>query len=201
MKKFDYIFALITGEIVALYFINLFKEIFSKNAVFGSILWSLTIVFPILAAACLKIAYLIGKRFLFVFQLAKFLLVGALATIFDLGSLSIFIKFFGATAGLSYAMFKGISFIIATSTKYFVDKFWAFEKKETIGMGKEFIHFFVVTIIGLGVNVGVASAFVNILKPQAGISAEVWANLGGIAAVLFTFAWNFLGYKFIVFKK
>ncbi len=197
MKKSDIIIAFITGEIVALYFWNLFKEAKSLALV----LPFLPIVFPILSVFCLWLAYLIGKKFLFIFQLAKFLLIGALATIFDLGILSFFIKFFGVTAGIYYLIFKAITFIIATVAKYLFDKFWAFEKKETSGLGKEFTQFFIVTLIGMAINVGAAWVTVDVIGPQVGFSAETWANIGGIVAAFVTFAWNFVGYKFIVFKK
>lgn len=197
MKKSDIIIALITGEIVALYFWNLFKE----AKLLAPVLPFLTIIFPVLSVICLGIAYLIGKKFLFIFQLAKFLLVGALATIFDLGTLSLFIKFLGVTAGIYYLIFKAITFIIATTAKYFIDKFWAFEKKETAGLGKEFTQFFIVTLIGLAINVAAAWLTVDVVGPQLGFSAETWANIGGIIAAFVTFTWNFIGYKFIVFKK
>ena len=201
VKKIDIIGSIITGEITAWYFIGLFGELTGKIKILSLILWSLPIVFPILSVFCLWLAFLIGKKFLFVFQFAKFLLIGVLATIFDLGTLDIFITVSGIASGITYSVFKGTSFIISTSAKYFADKFWAFEKKETTEMGKEFSKFFLVTIIGLGINVLTASFVVNQIGPQFGISAKSWANIGGIVAVLPTFLWNFFSYKFLVFKK
>jgi len=203
MKKIDVIFAAIIGEITAWYFMSLLQEkgLVEKLGGLSSFLWVMLIIFPILSALCLWIAYLIGKKFLFVFQLAKFLLVGVLATIFDLGSLSIFIGIFGITSGLSYDIFKGISFIIATIGKYIPDKFWAFKKQETTGMGKEFSQFFIVTLIGFVINVLIADIIVNRIGPQFGLPPKLWAQLGAMGAVVVVFAWNFVGYKFIVFKK
>jgi putative flippase GtrA len=201
MKKSDVIIALVIGEIVALYFMNLLKELTGKVPFLSVVLWSLPVVFPALSILCLWIAYLIGKKFLFVYQLAKFILIGALATIFDLGTLSIFISLSAATAGFYYLFFKGISFVFATIAKYFADKFWAFEKKETTDLKKEFTQFFLVTFVGLIINIAAAYVVVSVIKPQFGITPETWANFGGIGAVLITFLWNFVGYKFIVFKK
>jgi putative flippase GtrA len=103
--------------------------------------------------------------------------------------------------GVSFSAFKGISFVMATTAKYFGDKFWAFEKTERAGMGKEFSQFFIVTLIGLGLNVGAASLVVNVIGSQFGMSEKLWANVGGIAAAFAVTAWNFIGYKFFVFKK
>jgi putative flippase GtrA len=197
MKKSDIVLALIIGEITAWYFKYLLKDLEAVS----SFLWTLPIVFPILTVICLWIAYLIGRKLLFVFQLAKFMLIGVLATIIDLGILGFLIWVTGITGGLAYSIFKGISFLVATVSKYWGDKVWAFEKKETTGVGKEFIKFFLVTLGGLLINVGTASLVVNVIGSQFGFSAELWANIGGIIAAFATVLWNFVGYKFLVFKK
>jgi len=199
MKKIDIILALITGEITAWFFYYLLKDVAAlKIENLGLIL---AVTFPVLALGGTWIAWLIGKRFLWIFQLAKYLLIGVLATITDLGVLNFLMWTSGIAIGLWYSVFKGISFIIATCAKYFGDKFWAFEKMGKEGMHKEFGHFFIVTLIGLGLNVGVASFLVNVIGPQFGLDETLWANIGGIAAAFGVTAWNFVGYKFIVFKS
>ncbi len=203
MNKIDAVIAAGIGEVTAWYFIYLLGQpgAIEKLGVFGGILWSLAVIFPILAVCGLWVASLIGKKYLSIYQLAKFLLIGAIATIFDLGILALFIQFSGITAGIYFIIFKAASFIIATVLKYVPDKLWAFKKSSTSNVAKEFIQFFVVTFIGLGINVLVASFIVNQIGPQWGLPDKLWANLGGIGAVLVTFAWNFAGYKFFVFKK
>jgi putative flippase GtrA len=168
---------------------------------FYSLLWLIIPIFPAMAAFCLWIASLIGKKYLSVHQLAKFLLIGVLATIFDLGILNLFIKSTGIAAGASFNLFKGISFIVAVIVKYIPDKYWAFKKKETADIKKEFAQFFTVTLAGLIINLTVAHIIVNVIGPQFGLDAKSWGNLGGIGATIITFAWNFIGYKFFVFKK
>ena len=127
--------------------------------------------------------------------------MGALATLVDLGLLNVLMMTFGIGSGLLYSVFKGISFIIATCSKYVGDKFWAFEKTERKGMRKEFGQFLLVTFVGFGINVGIAHSVVNIVGPQFNLDEKIWANIGGVLAAFGTFAWNFIGYKFIVFKK
>jgi putative flippase GtrA len=68
-------------------------------------------------------------------------------------------------------------------------------------MSKEFYQFFAVTLTGLIINVSIAHLIVNVMGPQFSLPAALWGNLGGIGAVIVTFAWNFVGYKFFVFKK
>ena len=201
MKKTDIILSLIIGEITAWYFFLFLRDLGSQSNMISSVLWSLPIIFPILSVIGIWIAYLIGKKFLFIFQLAKFLLIGVFATVVDLGLLALLISFSGISAGIVYSVFKGITFITATVSKYWGDKVWAFEKKETTGLGSEFTKFFLVTLVGMVINVGIASFVVNLIGPQFGLSSSIWANLGGIIAAFTTVLWNFVGYKFLVFKK
>ena len=133
-------------------------------------------------------------------QAIKFILVGILNTFIDLGVLNILIWASGISAGLGYSAFKGISFTIAVINSYFLNKFWTFERRETAGVKREFSQFFVVSLIGFGINVGVASLVVNAIGPQFSIVPKLWANIGAICATLVGMTWNFLGYKFIVFK-
>ncbi|PIZ89412.1 MAG: hypothetical protein COX89_01740, partial [Candidatus Nealsonbacteria bacterium CG_4_10_14_0_2_um_filter_37_10] len=172
MKKIDIILALVIGEVIAWFFYGILKNLGFEIRFLGLIL---VIFFPILALLGIWIAWLLGKKFLWIFQAAKFLLIGALATLVDLGVLNLLIWISGLAAGLPFSIFKGISFIVATCSKYLGDKFWAFEKMEKIGIGKEFNQFFIVTLIGLGINIGAASLIVNVAGPQFGLTEKIWA--------------------------
>ena len=101
MNKTDALIAAAIGEATAIYFYSLFSEpgAIEKLGFLGAWLWILFIVFPVLAAIGLWIASLIGKKFVSIYQLAKFLLIGVIATIFDLGTLALFINFSGIDSG------------------------------------------------------------------------------------------------------
>ena len=198
MKRIDIILALITGEAVAWLIFGLVRG-YGLEIRFLS--WVLAVFLPILAVISLWICYLIGKKILWVFQAAKFLLIGVWATLVDLGVLNFLMWISGLAGGWAFNVFKGISFLVATFAKYWGNKFWAFEKMEKAGMGREITQFYVVTLVGLGINVGVASLIVNTVGIQFGMPPKIWANIGAIIAALVAAGWNFIGYKFIVFKK
>lgn len=204
MKKADIFFAVLSGAGVAWLVYGMIKES-GIGEIYGievEVLgWLLFILLPILALLALWISYLIGKRFLFVLQVAKFLLIGILATLLDLGIFKSLGLISGLSTDWSRITFKGISFIGATFAKYWGNKFWAFEKSEMAGAEKELTQFYIITLIGLGVNVGIFSLIVNTIGPQFGIPLNIWETLGVIFAALVVATWNFLGYKFIVFKK
>lgn len=199
MKKKDIFIVLLIGEALALFGLTILRNI--DISAMAQLNWVLPIVFPFITLFCFWVAYIIGKKFLFVFQLAKFGLTGALNTFIDLGILSILMVVFGITAGWGYSIFKGIGFIGATTNSYFWNKHWTFQKKESQKIKKELLQFLVVSGVGFGINVGTASLVVNVVGPQFGLAANVWGMLGAVAAAISAMAWNFIGYKFIVFKK
>lgn len=134
------------------------------------------------------------------FQLVRFGMVGLLNTLIDLGILNLLIFLTGVATGWQFSAFKGISFAVAITNSYFWNKFWTFRDRDKVGVG-EISQFVAVGIGGFFVNVGVASFVVNAISPIGGASEMVWANVGAIFAVGFSLVWNFIGYKFIVFKK
>lgn len=201
MKKVDIILALVTGEGVALLFLWILKGIALPRDLTKSLNWLLPLFFPILAILGLWICYLIGRKFLFVFQAGKFFLTGSLISVIDIWILNFLMWISGIAVGFWFSVFKGISFLIATSVKYLGSKFWIFEKFEVDISLKEIIQFLAVTLIGLGINVGVASFLVNVLGPQFAVTKISWASISAIIAGLSSASWNFIGYKFIVFKK
>jgi len=198
MKKIDIILSLITGEGVAWLFVWFIKNSPLKLPFLN---WLLPISFPILALFAVWLSDLIGKKYLFVYQLAKFLLTGAFFAIFDLIILNILMGWLGIEKEevLKYAIFVAISFTIVTIFKYFANKYWAFEKLEKERMEKEFGIFFLVTAISGLIQIGVASLAFKFLVSF--MSSLLAGNVGKIVGIVVASAWNFLGYKFFVFKK
>ncbi|MBU3942722.1 GtrA family protein [Patescibacteria group bacterium] len=194
LRKIDFVISIIISFLTAVYFSFLFYNLYPY-------IWGLLLIFPVLGALGIWVAYLISKKFLFIYQFAKFALIGTMTALVDLAILNLLIFAFGIAVGISFTIFKIVSFLIAFSTKYFGDKFWAFTDDKMIGIGKQIGMFFGVTLIGLLINVVVASLMVNWLGPQFGLSSRVWANIAGITASLTTIIWNFPAYKYLVFKK
>ncbi len=196
LKKSDIIISIIIGFLIGVLFLVIFKNVGTEIPY----KWLLPIVFPFLTLLGIFLAAFIGRKLLMVWQAAKFLLVGALNTFIDLGVLNLLILISGIASGSLYSGFKGISFTIAVVNSYFWNKFWTFKRSKTTAPGKEFLQFFIVSAIGFSINVGAASLVVNGIGPQFGLTAEIWANIGAIAAAFCAMVWNFVGYKFIVFK-
>ncbi len=140
-----------------------------------------------------------NKSFL---QIGKFALVGGINFLLDLGVLNLFIFLTSIASGPFYSVFKGASFVVAVINSYLLNKFWTFsDQRQNKKVTKEFLSFIVVSLIGLFINNIVASFLVNYIGPQAGLSENLWASIGAIVAAFVGMFWNFVGYKFVVFRK
>ncbi len=201
VTKKDYFLVSIIGILFGLFSLPILKNIklFSAGVSAGK---AILIVFGlfIFANFALWIASFLARWVPVLLQVAKFAAIGALNTFLDLGVLNILILFTGIAAGSQYSLFKGISFAVATINSYFWNKYWTFGS-QGVASAKEFVQFFAVSIIGLGFNLGAASLIVNYFGVPAGISPELWANVGAVSATLVSLVWNFVGYKVVVFKK
>jgi len=137
---------------------------------------------------------ILGKWLAVFKQIGKFAVVGILNTVLDFAVLNVLISLSNVSEGPMASTFKGISFIVAVVNSYYWNKYWTFNFKGKVN--REFLQFFVVSLVGFGLNVGAFSLVVNAL----GSGGPVWANIGALAGTVAGLTWNFLGYKFIVFK-
>ncbi|MFA5742736.1 MAG: GtrA family protein [Candidatus Paceibacterota bacterium] len=210
-KRSDLIAILIIGELVAwLAFAilqNARNDLFFYPGLlkfFGSALnigLLMALFVPLAALACLYAAYLLGQKMPVIFQVAKFISVGVLNTLIDWGILTIQVIMTGINAGLGYGIFKSVSFSAAVFNSFIWNKCWTFKKNDTGKTQQELLQFLLLSLVGFCINVGVASFVVDVVGPQGGISRNLWATVGGAAATMFSMVWDFVVYKFIVFKK
>jgi putative flippase GtrA len=198
MNKKDLLLVTIIGAAVGLLSQPIVANIFPAPS--AAVRVGIFVGFLVLAPVALALAYLIGKIAPVIYQFAKFAATGALNSFIDAGVLNILIFLTGIAAGLSYSVFKAISFICATTNSYLWNKYWTFGSSSRVTAG-EVTKFYTIAVVGGILNVGAASLVVNVVgRPQA-ISPNLWANIGALAGISCSFLWNFLGYKFLVFKK
>ena len=205
-KKFkkDIFYRLILGFVSSWFLIFVIKnpyiEEFKQLAILEKIVWWLPIVLPVIFLLGILLAKTLTKVIKVVYQIAKFAEVGVLNTAIDFGILNLLIWLTGITSGWAIAPLNAASFLCATTNSYFWNKFWTFKKEGTAG-GKDFTQFLGISAIGIGINTGIVVAGTSLILPVFGLSAGAWANLMKILATLVSMIWNFLGYKFIVFKE
>lgn len=201
LTKRDYLLVSFIGVSFALFSIPILNNIqlpFFKVSVPN--IFILAVALVVLANAALFAASIIGRKIPVIFQFAKFSAVGAFNTFLDWGILNLLMAIFGIAAGIGFTIFKGISFIVANISSYLWNKHWTFGSQEKT-TAQEFGKFFGVSVVGMIINMGIASIVVNVIGPQGGMSPEQWANIGALLATVASLIWNFVGYKIWVFKK
>lgn len=206
MKNFkkDLIYSLICGELSAWFLIFVIKNPYIKElkelAEMGSLIWILPVIFPIIFLLGILIGRALSRLIKVISQFVKFLEIGILNTFIDLGILNLLIWLTGITSGGWLAPLNTISFLLAATNSYYWNKLWTF-KKEGGMVGKEFLQFLVVAMIGWGINTGILVLGTTFLTPIAGLSAGAWVNVMKVSATFIGMIWNFIGFKFIVFKS
>jgi putative flippase GtrA len=155
------------------------------------------IFFTLFAPFALWLCALIAKAWKAFYQFGQFAAVGTLNSFIDIGVLNLETFLYGGTITTPiFAVFKAISFLRATTNSFFWNRNWTFGSTDKVNAG-EVTGFYTVALIGWGANVVVAT-FVKAIGPETKLWIDIVAPLAGI---LVTFIWNFLGYKYFVFKK
>src|SRR4030042_3590601 len=144
------------------------------------------------------------KKYPIVPQFTKFVMIGFMNFFIDLAVLNLQMFASGKSTGIYYTIFKAVSFLVAVTFSYFFNKRWAFRDKKKTEQGKQFSQFLFISFIGMIINVSTASIVVNFIAPQIrfiALAPKLWGNLGAVGGAATGLIWNFLGYKFWVFKK
>jgi putative flippase GtrA len=141
-------------------------------------------------------------------QFVKFFLVGIMNTAVDLIILNIEMAITGVTVGIGYSIEKAVSFLAAVTFSYFINKYWTFQDKSKEQEGKKMSQFFAVSLVGMIINVTTATIVVNYLQSPINeilhlqfLTPKLWGSIGALCGTAVGLLWNFVGYKFWVFKK
>lgn len=122
-----------------------------------------------------------------------------LNTTLDFVVLNIFVHFFGTGVhGELFVFFKSVSFLAAVTNSYAWNKRWVFRNETALSV-KEPLLFLFVSSAGLLINVSISFAMFSLFVRQ--LSPQLAANAGALMGTVVVFAWNFIGYRFFVFKQ
>lgn len=134
-------------------------------------------------------------------QFVKFVAIGILNTGVDFGILNFLSYATGIYAGPKLTLLNAASFGVALINSYVLNKYWTFQAGGQGVSGKEFGGFAFVSVVGFLINSGVLVFVTTFFDPPFVFSAQLWENIAKIMATGFSLVWNFVGYKFWVFRK
>ena len=157
------------------------------------------IFFTLFAPLALFIAKLLSRWIAGIYQFAQFAAVGTLNSFIDVGIFNLETFLYGTSliSNTLFAAFKAISFLCATTNSFVWNKYWTFGSNEKATAG-QVGGFYGVAIVGWVLNVGAAT----LVKAVGPSGSHVWVNIvAPLAGVAISFVWNFIGYKYWVFKK
>ncbi len=149
-------------------------------------------------------------------ELGVFIIVGVINTVVDFVVFNLFILFFSIKSGFWIIPIVIISFISANINSYYLNKNWTFKKSNNSPSESKkitFSKFLFISLIGLSINIIVVLIITTYIKPFLNLSfiiilvdnlgwnvAVTWANIAKLSAITLSMTWNYIGYKFIVFK-
>ncbi len=165
---------------------------------------ALLLLIPLGAAAGVALAAWLQHWLPVVFQIAKFGLVGLLSTTIDLAVLNVLMESTETYRGRWFPLLKAASFLAALCNAFLWNRNWTFCQPGTNwrhSSAQQFSLYAMAAVGGLILNVTVASLFVNLTSPPPGWRAIQWANVAALAALVATATWDFLCFKFIVFRS
>ena len=196
MTKTDYAISGLIGFFAGIFAIPVLINIGQRDPfLLLALPWALGIASVIGAI----IAGFLGRKFPFFIQFAKFAVVGVLNTAIDFGVLNIISLITGVTSGVIVGGVNVPGVALALVNAYFWNKYWVFSHRDDKGALNDLPKFLLVSGTGILVNSGIV--ILTTSYPILSINAKTWLNLAKLFATAFSLVWNFLGYKFIVFRS
>jgi len=121
-------------------------------------------------------------------QFFRYIFVGGLAFIIDIGFLYILTNFFG----YYYLISAAISFTLGLIANYLLSTHWVFNKHNLNNLTLEFSIFTVIGIIGLGLN----ELFIWVFTAEL----NIYYLTSKIFAAALILIWNFLARKYTLYN-
>ena len=194
----DYLIAALIGFLAGTFFIPAFLNVGFRE--YAYMLLALPWIFAPVFAGGLWVAQYCARWVSFLAQFGKFVVVGFLNTAIDFGTLNAISVFTGFTSGLVIGGVNVPGFTLAVCNAYLWNKFWVFKSaNRTGGIFQDLPKFLVVSGTGLLVNSGIV-IFLTTFVSVSFFSPALWLNVAKVMATVFSLVWNFVGYKFVVFR-
>ena len=135
-------------------------------------------------------------------QFLRSVIVGVVATVIDIGVLTILVEAFNVNVFIATA----IGFIVGLLVNFFISSVWVFEKSKVVkNRVSEFIIFALIGGVGLIINELIVNFFDLYLAKSlifgSFIDSDKYYLIGKLVATVIAFVWNFFARKFIIYRN
>lgn len=206
-SRADTAYGLVVGELIALLFIPVFKNLSAYSILaqkglptFIVVLVMWLIFVPAGLVAGLSILHRITFLKSLTHPLGKYAVTGLFNTVLNMSIFNFFILMTGIAKGLPVILFAIISFCIVVTNSFFWNKWWVFRSSRAAGRQKKYLKFFAVSTVVALFNISLMHIMINIIGSPEGITLAEWANIAVLITIPISVIGNFAGYKFFVFK-
>lgn len=197
MRKKDFLLAFISGFFTGLFAIPTLYHVGIHSI---PALVSVVVILPFLWIFGVWFGFFLSRRFSFMKQFGKFAAIGFLSAAIDFGVLNLMSILSGVTKGFIVGGVNIPGFTLAVLNGYVWNKKWTFESHDGEPLFHDFPKFLAVTLGGLLINSSIVILTTTYVSPQFGLSQEAWLNIAKVLANAVGLIWNFVGYKFVVFR-
>lgn len=135
----------------------------------------------------------------------RFAIVGIIGAVIDFGIFNILL----ALTPIKAIWASAISFIAAVISNFFLNRYWTYPDARDKSFIRQFIQFSVVSIVGLGIRIGMFALLENFLinlsakfNPVPTLSPQlIGHNLTLAFAILVVMLWNFFANRFWTYNE
>jgi len=133
------------------------------------------------------------------YKMMRFGAVGVFNTGLDLAVLNLLIYLFGISDPFLFSIYKGISFVCALTSSYFLNKHFTFKAEQT--SHKVFLVFVFFSLIGFIANVILSSFVFYVLSFYSDVlSVHLIATVSAAVGAVLSAILNYFNYSYFVFK-
>ena len=133
-----------------------------------------------------------AKRFV------KFAIVGGIGFVIDTGALTLLVFLFGLDEDWQRLLAKAISFTLAVISNFVWNRYLTYPESRSKPIGKQMTQFFVLNLMGLGINLIVFGSVDSLLTPVVGPALALYgAQVSAVIAAMF---WNFGANRLITYS-
>jgi len=200
-------FGLLAGVLIALFSLPVFANLgllerlglSGSSLVFAVFGWCLFV--PLAVASGLKVLSVLPLPLSFSREFVRYGIIGVLNTLLNISIFNLLMFISGVTRGPLIALFSIVTFTIVITHAFLWNKFSVFHSAAEADTRRQYMNFFLVSGTTALVNTVLIYILINVVGPGISLDAKLWANIVILLTIPVSFAGNFLGYKFIVFKS